>query len=1431
MIDRWSTRLSVALLAVLAYVPALASSPGRMPADTKLYLYLEPGDLIGRAASTFEREQFAGWVPHQQITYLWPSGPWFWFFESIAVPDWIAHRLWIGTIMFAAGTGVWWLARQLRLVPVAALAAGVVYQTSPYLLAYVSRTSLLLLPWAGLGWIVALTVRATRRPPDIGWRRRWFEPAAIALIVATIGSTNATALVLIAPAPALWLVRVAIGRHRTWSEVAAFAARTALLSTAASLWWAAMLVVQARHGAPVLAYSETLADVSRSSTGSEVVRGLGYWLFYVRDAFGPTTSASWPYLTSGRAIAISYAVTLVGLIGIAFGQWGERAFAAWLAVIGVVLAVGVHPITSSSPLMSAVLRDDESGLALALRSSTRAAPLFVLGIALGTGALVASLRMVRPHLPAVGGVAVSVLAIANLPALWQTDLVDPAIDRDASPPVAWSAAAAALDERGDGFRVVQLPGAEFGAFDWGYTVDQPLVALTDRPVVTRDLLPLGSAAAMDLLYALDDRVQEGTLEPASVAPVSRLFGADVIWLANDLDALRFRTPAPSTVDALLTSGDVDGLGDAERFGDAALPTRTSPVDAASLHVTQPGAPSRVALVPIEDPEPVVRAKTETVILSGSGDGIVDAAAAGLLTGHELIRYSASFDAEVVAVEAGGAAGLIVTDSNRDRAHHWRSSQDVVGHTEPGGPSSDLLVPTAADQRLAVFDDERADQQTVAVQRGPVSAVASSYGEPFAYRPEDRAVMAIDGDPTTAWRVGDHGDPVGASIRLVADASSDSLVVHQVPPPPGGRRIATISVAVGEQPARAISLDEASFDGRGQQIAVDAPAGTAIEIVIEAITVGDPARRVARSGVGFSELDLGLGPTVELIRPPLDLLTALDGAGADLSVVLTRLRTAPTDPWRADPEPALQRILPLAMPIEAELTATLRLDARAADALIADATGIASPADGTAVADRRLVGSVAHRGSAAVDGDDSTAWVTPFDDVVGATLDVPISGPVRELVIVQPSGAYSPITELVVGDVVVPVPAPDLDGRSTAPLPAAVNGDTVTITISAIEERTAIERRYGDRIILPAAIAELTATDGIDTQPVDRRAVVAGDCTGDLLSIDGAPVPLRFSTTVGALLDGEAVEAHACDGRLALGAGEHEIRSTGRDVTGFTVDRIVLRTGRDGRRALPGPATVDVLRDDDQHRTASVSCPAGCWFVLGEGYNPAWEADSDGSLGRPQMVDGGFNGWWIEPTTEPRIVDVRWSAQRPVTAGLAISLLALIACLILLAAHWLPRFAGERPAGRRPQHEPLVAAAAGPDDHTPAVAAGLVLASTSLVVIGPWWALAALGAGAVHLLAGALAARLRRPWLRHVGRFDVLGVAMVAVVAVAVILIERREHPFPDAGWTLLVDHLNGLAIFAMLLVGVGRSGGPLRRLSDRVSARRGTGSRTAADAA
>ena len=40
------------------------------------------------------------------------------------------------------------------------------------------------------------------------------------------------------------------------------------------------------------------------------------------------------------------------------------------------------------------------------------------------------------------------------------------------------------------------------------------------------------------------------------------------------------------------------------------------------------------------------------------------------------------------------------------------------------------------------------------------------------------MMAIDGDPTTAWVVGDRADPRGEQIRLDVDAPIDHLTLVQ-----------------------------------------------------------------------------------------------------------------------------------------------------------------------------------------------------------------------------------------------------------------------------------------------------------------------------------------------------------------------------------------------------------------------------------------------------------------------------------------------------------------------------------------------------------------------------------------------------------------------------------------------------------------------------
>ena len=80
------------LLAAIAYIPSLTAAPGRMPTDTKLYLYLDPKRLIGDAVSSWDTRQFAGWVPHQTIAYLWPSGPWFAAFDTLGVGRVLDHH-------------------------------------------------------------------------------------------------------------------------------------------------------------------------------------------------------------------------------------------------------------------------------------------------------------------------------------------------------------------------------------------------------------------------------------------------------------------------------------------------------------------------------------------------------------------------------------------------------------------------------------------------------------------------------------------------------------------------------------------------------------------------------------------------------------------------------------------------------------------------------------------------------------------------------------------------------------------------------------------------------------------------------------------------------------------------------------------------------------------------------------------------------------------------------------------------------------------------------------------------------------------------------------------------------------------------------------------------------------------------------------------
>jgi arabinofuranan 3-O-arabinosyltransferase len=875
---------------------------------------------------------------------------------------------------------------------------------------------------------------------------------------------------------------------------------------------------------------------------------------------------------------------------------------------------------------------------------------------------------------------------------------------------------------------------------------------------------------MDLLYALDDRTQSGALDPAAIAPVARLFAADTIWVANDMAFDRFRTPRPELTHDLFAA-QPPGLGEPQAYGESHPNLAEVPmIDESALAHAQIGSPvPEVELVPVADPVSMVRVSDNVVVLAGSGDGVVDAAAAGLIHGDEAIIYAADARPD----DPAPPDLLILTDSNRDRAHQWRGTQDVVGFTETGGSASDLLARDTADQRLPVFPRQSAEDQTTARIDG-LDVRATAYGEPFAYRPEDRPAMAVDGDPSTAWLVADRADPIGQYIEVNGPLNSLSLLQSQQVG--ASRMISSVRLDFDHGDSASMDMDESSLGDGGQVVAVPEGA-TWVRITITGVTDRPGATDPGPSAVGFAEL--GVGTHEETVSLPSRLPPVNDSTG--LAVVLTRLRTDPLDRWRSDPEPRLIRAFTLPAERTMGVTVTLHRNDRAPDGVLDALAGVSS-----AVSNRRLIGDPDARASASVDGDPSTGWTSPFSDAVGSVLTVPLDPtvPIAAITLTQPvdemHSTITGITVTVAGQSThVDVPAPGTDDRSTIAIPSA-QGDSMTLLIDSIEPRTTVDRRYGEPTALPVSVRELTAAAIRPPIPVARADV---RCRDDLMQLDGAPLAIAVDADVlRRLAAGESVDVQPCGTEARFTEGAHRLSTTPGAATGIDVDRVVLRTPP--ADAPPtSPPTVEVRRTRTT-RTATISgCPTGCWLILGEGYNDGWEATMDGrSLGAPRQIAGGFNGWWLAGSTSARTVTMRWTPQRTMWAGLILAALGMIACAALV---WRGRADGELPSIDPPRA--LWPPAPRTSTRRAVVAGGVLVVASALCISPKYGAIAAVLAAAVVLL--------RRPALA-----GWLSLGLIAGLAALIVRRQLRYDLVASPSWPAAFDDLHRFGLLAVVLL-------------------------------
>ena len=1424
-------------LAAVAYVPLLLTRPGWVSADTKTYLYLDPGQLLGRALSMWDPSVGMGGVPHQRIGFLWPMGPFYWLAETAGLPDWLAQRLWWGSIVFAAGAGVAYLLRVLGgdgdgWGP-GVTAAVFAYALSPVILTLIARLSGVLLPFCALPWLVAFTVQTVRH-------RGWRHPALFALCAVTFGSVNATGLLLVGVAPVLWLVHAVWGaRETTPLRALGAAARIAVPTVAVSAWWIAGLNVQRTHGIEIIRYTETAETVASASVSHEVWRGLGYWFFYGRDRLGPWIEPGYNYTQVAPLMVITWLVPVLGLVGAGLARWRHRSYFVILTLVGMALAVGAHPWGANPPLGRLLQAFQSSDAGLAMRSLPRAVPLVALSTAVLLGALVAAAVRRWPRLRQPSVIGSVMLAVLALPPLWLGQFVPQNLRREERVPDHWEAAADRLEADDDGTRVLVVPGSDFAAYRWGNTVDPVLPGLMDRPSVQRETVPNGSPASANLLNAFDLRLQEDTASPAALAPIARLMRAGDLLVVSDWQYERNSLPQPRRLWELITGAD--GLGEPTGFR-SDEERRSSERD----------GPPDLAVVPVEDVAPIVSTQSgrHPLLVAGDGAGLVDAAEAGLIDGSELVRYSATLDDAAVDQALADGAVLLVTDTNRKRGERWNTLRHNRGHTE--APDEAPLATDLNDNRLPLFPDAGTDTMTVVERHGDVTAGATSYGNDITYVRDDRPVMAIDGDPATAWRTAAYADARGERLEVeLASKGAPPTTTDRVrllqPDGDATRHVTRVELRFDGADPVEVTLGGESQRGAGQVVSFPSRTFRTLSVEIVADSAGDARSWSGHSAVGFEEVAIGAEPNVvdpgsEVVRLPTDLLAAAgdDSIGNVLALALTRQRLDPLDPTQADEEPALVRAFTLPGARDFGLAGTARLSARAPAEVLGELVGQPHGDDVPwATSSDVSEGVVGATAADAFDGDPGTAWAT-LGGGKGQWLEIEVPEAVTvdslPLEVVADEEHSLPVEVEVTVDgvevatVELPAIEADREAGTTVPvdldLPEPTTGSRFRLTFRRIDARVADDAIYGDPVP-PVAIAEV----GLPGPTIPRRDErFDSGCRDDLLTVAGEPVGARVTGTTDDALGGRPLAVALCgDDRsgLALGGGRNRLATSRGDAVGIDIDQLVLRSAAGGTasdagttlvaEAAPGSGAgaglgtpeVEVVRDGDaglRLRVSGAEPGTPFWLVLGQSYSEGWAATvhddggdagdgSDGGGGtrvadRPELVDGFANGWLVTPDDESFEVSLAFAPQATVTRAQWLSLLAGLACVLLAL----------RPARRRvalaaddPEPRPLALAPAlvYRGDRPPAWA--VALAAVAMGGLG--WFLAGIPIGVV--IGAATAVGTVHPGSR---RWVLAGApAALALAAGYVCVVQLLRNPEPGLDWPGQMRAVHPLGWLAALL--------------------------------
>jgi len=1234
------------LLALGLFGLPFLSLPGRYVFDTRDSLWLNPASYLSRALVLWRPSPFLGHEQHDGIAV--PMGVIVWLLRSLGLSVWAAERAWHGLLIFTSAATTMLLVVRLRgrRTILAPLVAGLTYSLTPYTFGYGLPFSAVYLPYMLLPLLLLVTLRGSEE-------RGLLWPALFGLTTFLMGGGNGAPQAYVLLTAAVLMVWAVFAEHSAgFYAVLRFGLLSLFFVIGLNAYW--LFLLGSSEVSNALTFSEQPSIINVSSSASEAIRGLGFWQFYGGDQFGSWLPTARTYVTSVPLILTGFAIPIAAMISAWLVRWRFRLFFVFLAIVSVIVAGGVFPVSSPTPFGRSLLflYDHVSGAA-GLRTTYKVTAQLNLALAILAGFGLEALWIRLAGAPRrvawrafVAGVA-TLIIVANAYPLWIGHLYNPARGVGEIPSY-WQQTLAFLDRRDQQNRVFFAPATSWATYRWGAIKEGVTAADWNLSSVVPIRLPVGERYGSNLLAAIEQPYLDG-LPASGTAALLRYLGVRYVVLQNDLDWQRSHTARPAELQSLMNDPDLQPFRTFGRPGQNVVDRDATPDELSRGESLL----TPVSILDVSDPVRVVRAEgPDPIVLSGDGFGLASAARSGLLFGRPPILYSGLLDPDhLQALLNESHPSFIVTDSNRRRVWYFTGPRSPHSYTLPAGQTAD-----GRDTGYLLFDDA-ADTQSVAVYPTLRSISASGYGSLFGADPQFRPANAFDGDPATWWVVGAGGEPIGAWIQAVFDQPQTlSSIEVRVPTAQWVRAVLRARLEFSDGSTILATLN------RGvNTIEFPERRTSLLRLQIEQAT---PPNSQGRPGAAIGDIVIPGLRTAELIQVPNDLLDTARAIPIGLerigSVPLTYLfdRIRSGIPGEVDEEMGISRRFEVPAPGGYHLSARAHLNHLAPDDLIDDV--LIGPGPIRVTSSSRFLDSPALRGSAAFDGDLQTEWIPagsvgewvsiqlPKRVLDGIEIDTG-TGPDRTRVL-QATATFSDGTTLT-----GTVDDPDT-GRITLTFPAKLTS-TVTIRIDRIVS-------FGGASEQPVSIREIRIA-GVDPVAVDANGPLPCDIGPDY-SLDGRLVPVRPVVST-------------CDGSdLSIDAGWHDLVARG----GLQPDSIALSTG--GSRVIAGvryrlpSITYTPLRSDGfDAEVRDALTPY--YLVIGQNHDRGWRASIGGQdLGPPLLLDGYSTGWWIQRSGS-YTVKIRYEPQRRYAFAIGVTGLTLVAALALVAFHLLPRRRGrEKP---------------------------------------------------------------------------------------------------------------------------------------------------------